>query len=124
MAVLPEEVIKEWENHVGPIVFSTVDDNGIPNAIYATCVSLYDTETILIADNFFDKTRKNILNGSKGSVLFINADKKSFQIKGRIKYHKTGAIFNDMKKWNPAKLPGRAVAAIKVEEVFSGSKKL
>ena len=124
MAVLPEIVIKEWQNHVGPIVFTTVNKKGIPNTIYVTCVSLYNPETIVIADNRFEKTRNNILNGSKGSILFLTEEKKSFQIKGSIEYHKTGEIFDDMKKWNPVKLPGHAAAALKVEEVYSGSEKL
>jgi hypothetical protein len=29
-----------------------------------------------------------------------------------------------MKKWNPERLPGNAVAALEVEEVYSGSEKL
>ena len=124
MAVLPELVIKSWKNRVGPIVFSTVDDNGIPNVIYATCVCLYDMETIVIADNYFNKTRKNIINGSKGSILFLNGDNKSFQIKGSIKYHITGEVYDDMKKWNPIKHPGIAAVAIKVDEVYSGAEKL
>ena len=124
MAVIPENVLREWEDREGPIVFSTVDTDGTPNAIYATCVSLPDSETIVIADNFFDKTRKNILSGSKASILFINKEKKSFQIKGNIEYHKTGEVFDDMKKWNPEKLPGHAAVAIKVKEIYSGSEKL
>jgi predicted pyridoxine 5'-phosphate oxidase superfamily flavin-nucleotide-binding protein len=124
MAVLPELVMKEWEKREGPIVFSTVDTKGIPNAIYANSVSMYDSKTIVVADNYFDKTRKNILSGSKGSILFITNDKKSFQVKGSIKYHRTGKIFNDMKKWNPDKYPGYAAVALKVEEVYSGSEKL
>jgi predicted pyridoxine 5'-phosphate oxidase superfamily flavin-nucleotide-binding protein len=123
MAVIPELIMKAWANRVGPIVFSTVDANGIPNTIYATCVSIYNPETVVIADNYFDKTLKNILNGSKGSILFLTEDNKSFQIKGSIEYHKTGEVFNDMKKWNPIELPGNAAAALKVEEVYSGSKK-
>jgi hypothetical protein len=124
MAVLPEIVMQAWEKREGPIVFSTVDTKGIPNSIYATCVSIYNPGTIVVANNYFDKTLKNIMEGSKGSVLFITSGKKSFQIKGSIEYHKTGEIFDDMKKWNPAKLPGHAAAALKVEEVYSGSEKL
>jgi len=48
----------------------------------------------------------------------------SFQIKGSIEYHKDGKIFEDMKQWNPTKLPGHAAAALKVEEVYSGAEKL
>jgi hypothetical protein len=29
-----------------------------------------------------------------------------------------------MKKWNPDKYPGHAAAALKVEEIYSGSEKL
>ncbi len=124
MSKLPEDVSKAWDRRKGPIVLATVDNNGLPNAIYATCVSKFDEGKIVIADNYFDKTRKNILAGSKGSVLFITDENKSFQIKGAIEYHKEGIIFEDMKKWNPTKHPGHAATVLNVEEVYSGSQKL
>ncbi|MCD4824087.1 MAG: pyridoxamine 5'-phosphate oxidase family protein [Phycisphaerae bacterium] len=124
MAALPKPVAQAWDQRNGPVVLTTTDSNGTPNAIYATCVSMFDDETIVIADNFFDKTRKNILAGSKGSLLFITADNKAFQIKGTIEYHKNGAVFEDMQSWNPTKHPGHAAAALKVEEVYSGAEKL
>ena len=124
MSVLPEEVSKAWEERKGPIIFTTVDKNEVPNAIYATCVNKFAEDTIVIADNYFDKTRNNILEGSKGSILFITSEGKAFQVKGTIEYHKEGDIFEDMKKWNPKKHPGNAAAALKVEEVYSGAKRL
>jgi len=124
MAVLPEIVSKAWENREGPIVLSTVDENGNPNAIYATCTSKYREDIIVVANNFFSKTLENLLAGSKGSILFITKERKSFQIKGSLDYHKTGAIFDDMKKWNPEKLPGHGAAALKVEEVYAGAERL
>lgn len=124
MATLPEEVSKAWEKRNGPIVFSTVNQDGIPNAIYATCVNKLDKQTIAVADNYFDKTRDNILSGSQGSILFITEEGKAFQLKGTIEYLKEGPVFEDMKKWNPAEHPGHAVATLKVKEIYSGSKKL
>jgi predicted pyridoxine 5'-phosphate oxidase superfamily flavin-nucleotide-binding protein len=124
MSVLPEKVSKAWDKRKGPVIFTTVDGNGVPNAIYATCVSKFNEDTIVIADNFFDKTRKNIFTGCKGSVLFITDEDEAFQLKGTIEYHTEGIIFEDMKKWNPAQHPGNAAAALRVEEVYSGSKKL
>ena len=124
MSVLPEEVSKAWDERKGPIIFTTVDENEVPNAIYATCVNKFDEETIVIADNYFDKTRKNILAGSKGSILFITNVGKAFQVKGAIEYHKEGDIFEDMKKWNPKQHPGHAAAVLKAEEVYSGAEKL
>ena len=124
MAALPEKVSKAWEDREGPVVLSTVNTNGVPNAIYATFVSKFSEDTIVVANNYFSKTLANILAGSKGSILFITKDRKSYQIKGSIEYHQEGAIFDDMKKWNPEKHPGHAAAALKVEEVYSGAEKL
>ena len=124
MTTLPEKASKAWEDREGPIIFSTVDGDGNPNAIYATCVSKFSEEIIVVANNYFSKTLKNILEGSKGSILFITKEGESYQIKGSIEYHKEGVIFDDMKKWNPKKLPGHAAAALKVEEVYKGAEKL
>jgi len=124
MKKLPEQVSNAWDNRKGPIIFATVNGKGEPNAIYATCVSRFNEGTIVVADNFFDKTRRNILSGCKGSILFITNEDKSYQIKGSVDYHKDGPVFDNMKKWNPAKHPGHAAAAIKVEEVYSGAEKL
>ncbi len=124
MAVLPEKVSKAWEDRKGPIILSTTDKNGNPNAIYATCVSKYNEEIILVANNYFSKTLENILSGSKGSILFITKDGASYQIKGSIEYHKEGVLFEDMKKWNPEEHPGHAAAALKVEEAYKGAQKL
>jgi len=124
MAALPEKVTKAWENREGPIILSTVDGDGISNAIYATCVSIFNENTVVVANNYFSKTLINILAGSKGTILFITKEGKSYQIKGSIEYHKEGSIFEDMKKWNPKKHPGHAAAALIVEEVYTGAEKL
>jgi len=124
MAMLPETVSRAWDDREGPVVFTTVDRNGVPNAIYATCVAKFGGDRLVIADNYFDKTRKNIFSGSRGSVLFITGDGKAYQVKGTIEYHKDGEVFAEMKKWNPSKHPGHAAAALVVEEVYSGAEKL
>ena len=124
MVALPEAVSKAWNGKEGPVIFSTVDEDGMPNAIYVTCVAKYGEEMLLVADNFFDKTRKNIFSGSKGSMLFITSEGKSYQVKGSIEYHQEGSSFEDMKKWNPTKHPGHAAVALKIEEVYSGAEKL
>ncbi len=124
MAALPEKVSQAWEEREGPIVLSTVNNDRIPNSIYATCVSKFSEDTIVVANNYFSKTLKNIKSGSKASILFLTKERKSYQIKGSIEYHTEGTLFEDMKKWNPKKHPGHAAAALKVEEVYAGAKKL
>jgi len=124
MPQLPEAVKAAWEKRNGPAVFATVNEGSMPNAIYVTCVALYDDGTVLIADNYFDKTRRNILAGSKGSFLFTTEGGTTYQIKGTISRHTSGPIFDHMKSWNPQKHPGYAAAALAVEEVYSGAEKL
>ena len=124
MAAIPELVSKEWENRDGPIVLATVNVEGIPNAIYASCVSKFSDDTFLVADNFFFKTRANIEAGSPASLLFLTNEKKSYQIKGTIELLAAGEYFEDMKEWNPERLPGNAAAVLRVAEVYSGAEKL
>ena len=121
---LPKEVINAWNQKENAVILTTVDLNGLPNSIYATCVSKFDDETLVVADNYFNKTQKNILDESKGAILFITKDGKSYQVKGKIEYLTEGEIFDDMKKWNPEQHPGHAAAALKVEEVYKGGEKL
>jgi len=121
---IPQEVKDAWEKRQGPIVFTTVAADATPNSIYATCVSLYKENSVLVANNFFDKTIKNIESGCKGSILFLTEDNHSYQLKGNIKHFTSGEIFEDMKSWNPKKLPGVGVAVITIEEIYYGAKKL
>lgn len=124
MPALPEEVSHAWDNREGPVVLTTVDNEGVPNSIYASCVSMYGNDTIVVANNYFSKTMKNIAGGGKGSALFLTKEGKPYQIKGRIEYHQSGPIFEDMKTWNPDKHPGHGAAALKAEEVYSGATQL
>ncbi len=124
MPRLPDVVKSAWEDREGAVILTTVDTGGIPNAIYTTCNTLFDGDQIVIANNYFEKTMKNLQAGSKASVLFITSEKKSYQIKGSMEYHTEGAVFDDMKKWNPEKLPGHGAAVVNVEAIYSGSEKI
>ncbi len=124
MAKIPENVKKEWENRAGSAVLSTTDPDGTPNSIYAKCVGLYEDERIVVANNYFDKTMRNIEAGSRASILFITDENKSYQIKGSVEYYTEGPIFDFMKSWNPEKHPGHGAAAVNIESVWCGAEKL
>ncbi|NSW53676.1 MAG: pyridoxamine 5'-phosphate oxidase family protein [Anaerolineae bacterium] len=124
MAVIPESILQAWEQRQVPVILTTVDANGMPNAIYASSVSHFGEDRLVVADNYFDKTRANIFTGSKGSILFMTKDRKTYQVKGTLHYHTEGEVFEAMKSWNPARFPGHAAAVLVVEEIYSGSEKL
>jgi len=124
MAKMPEAVSKAWESREGPIVLATVDRKGTPNAIYATCVSKPNDEHLLVADNYFSKTRANIESGSKGAILFITKGGDAYQVKGTLRRYTSGPHFAGMKVWLDSKMPGHAAAVLSVEEVYRGSERL
>ena len=124
MNALPESVRTAWTNRDGPVVLATVDTAGVPNAIYASSVRECGDDTFVIADNYFNKTRANILAGSRGALVFITKERKSYQLKGRFEYLTSGPIFDAMKQWNPTKHPGVAAAALKVDQIFCGGEQL
>jgi len=123
MASLNESARKAWENRQGPCILTTVSPDKTPNSIYVTCVSQFGDDAILVADNFFSKTRDNVKKGGIASLLYMGADGTAIQIKGRVEYQTQGPAFDDMKKWNGSR-PGVGVALVKIDSVFNGSKQL
>ncbi|MFA5343130.1 MAG: pyridoxamine 5'-phosphate oxidase family protein [Kiritimatiellia bacterium] len=124
MSALPQNVRAAWDNRDGPVILATVNRDGRPNIIYATCVGIFGDDQLVVADNFFNKTRQNILQGCKGAILFRDKSGKAYQVKGAMEYHKEGEIFRHMKSWNPPQHPGHAAAVLKAEEAYSGAEKL
>ena len=124
MSKLPEIILNAWKTQSGAPVMTTVDKNGVSNSIYVKSISIFNNEKITIANNYFDKTFQNIINGCSGNFLFITEEYKPYQLKGTYEYLTEGPEFDDMKTWNPAKHPGHGVAVLKIEEIYSGSTKI
>jgi len=121
---LPEPVLKAWDEREPIAVLATVANDGSPNAIYVGVVGLYDASTVFVANNYFHKTKQNILDGTKAALLFITKEHKAYQIKGTIELQDSGPVFEAMKRVNPEKYPGHSAAVLHVEEVFTGAEQL
>jgi predicted pyridoxine 5'-phosphate oxidase superfamily flavin-nucleotide-binding protein len=117
-------VIQAWESRDGPAVLATVDAARTPNAIYVGEIRHLPGEGFVVADNYFHKTRSNIANGTRGSILFLTKERKSFQVKGPLTYHTKGPIFEYMQSWHDPKYPGVAATLLRVEEAYSGAERL
>jgi predicted pyridoxine 5'-phosphate oxidase superfamily flavin-nucleotide-binding protein len=124
MVTVTDTIQKAWDNRKGPAILATVNPDGVPNIIYVTCVNTYGKNRLVVADNYFNKTRQNLKSGGTGAILFQTTDGKAYQVKGRMEYHTKGKMFTEMKKWNPPQHPGNAVAALCIEEAYAGAKKL
>jgi hypothetical protein len=119
-----EIVAQAWDNREGPAVLATVDAAKTPNVIYVGEIRYAPREGFIVADNYFCKTRANIKNGTKGAILFLTKDRKSFQVKGPMTYHTEGPIFENMRSWHDPKYPGVAAVLLRVEGAYSGAEKL
>lgn len=122
--MLPQEIIDAWAMREMAFVLTTVDESGKPNSVWVISSGLYDDEHIVIADNYFDKTRANILATGIGAVLFITKDGVSYQLKGRLSYHTDGPFYTFMKEVTPPKYPGHAAAVLHATEIYKGSVRL
>ncbi len=117
-------VAQAWENREGPAVLATVDAAKAPNEIYVNEIRYLPGEGFVVADNYFHKTRANIISGTKGAILFLTKERKSFQVKGPLTYHTKGPIFENMQSWHDPKYPGVAATLLRVEEAYNGAEKL
>ena len=123
MAKLPEAVEKAIDKQdVFPI--ATCSSEGVSNVVYVAYLKTMDDETLLIADNYFDKTRSNILSNPKMAFVVRDKDKGSFQVKGSVERLTDGSIFEEMQKWVRDDLPRAAAIVLHVEEVYNGAKQL
>ena len=123
MAQLPD-IVKEaiLKQDVFPVATSNQDQ--VPNVVYIAYLKVIDDQTVLIADNYLNKTRDNI--SSNGKIAFAVPDEKkgSFQIKGTAKRLTEGELFDEVQKWVPDKLPKVAAVVMHVEEIYNGAEKI
>lgn len=122
--MLPQEIIDAWAEREGATVLTTVSSEGRPNSIWVMSTGLYKNEHIIIADNYFDKTKANILSTGIASVLFTTKDGRSYQLKGTMSYHRDGPFYDFMMEVTPPKFPRRAAVVLHATEIYSGSERL
>ncbi len=122
--MLSQEIIDAWAEREGATVLTTVSSEGRPNSIWVMSTGLYKNEHIIIADNYFDKTKANILSTGIASVLFITKEGRSYQLKGTMSYHRDGPFYDFMMEVTPPKFPRRAAVVLHATEIYSGSERL
>jgi len=121
-----QEVINKQELHI----LSTSTKEGIPNIIYLKFLKVYNDEQILIVNNKFFKTEKNLLKNSRiAFVVLDKKNKKSYQIKGTAEIHKDDKIFEDAAKWVEEKRSSqttypKSAVILNVKEIYCGTEKI
>lgn len=122
---LPPEVVKLLEKAAPKsfCVLATSSKDGKPNAVPIVFAWPWSEEEILIADNFFLKTRANIEENPIASLTFWDPEtREGYQVKGRVQVYTSGPIFEEaasrVRSVRPT-LRTKAAVVIKVEEVYT-----
>jgi predicted pyridoxine 5'-phosphate oxidase superfamily flavin-nucleotide-binding protein len=104
------------------VFLATATEDGVPNVVPIGFARPIDEETILLVDNFMKKTRKNLENNPKASIVPRDASKCPYQFKGTVEIFKSGKYFDDAVDWATSvmsKLSPKAAILLKVEEIYS-----
>ena len=105
------------------VAFGTSTTDGEPNINVIGIKKLLDNETIVLADNYFNKTLENIKNNNKGTILTKRAeDKLWYQLKGTYSYINEGPKYEELKQWVKSikeALPAKGMVIFKVEKIYN-----
>jgi len=84
--------------------FATTNKEGVPNINMIGVKKIEDDETILLADNYFNKTLANIKENARAAILTKRAEEKLwYQLKGTCQYLNEGQKYEDFKKMGKIK---------------------
>ncbi|QSX06252.1 pyridoxamine 5'-phosphate oxidase family protein [Sedimentibacter sp. zth1] len=122
MTKMNEDVKKVISNmKIFPVSTSTKE--GIPNVIPIAFVKVYDEDTLLIADNYLDKTYKNIEENPYVSIYVCDtAEGKAYQIKGEAIINTSGKVYEDTVKWVKevsSKLNPKSGVVVKITKIYN-----
>lgn len=104
------------------VFLATASEEGIPNVVPIGFARPIDENTILIADNYMNKTRSNIEKNPWISLVTKDAQKNPFQFKGKVEIFESGKYFDIVTEWGEnamTKLTPKAAILMKVEEIYS-----
>jgi predicted pyridoxine 5'-phosphate oxidase superfamily flavin-nucleotide-binding protein len=102
------------------VFLATSSKDSTPNVVPIGAFKLLDDETLLISDQFFNKTLKNMKENPKIAISYWG-EKGGFQIKGTVTIHTNDKVFSDdvawMKEFRPNLTPKSAVV-MKISDVY------
>jgi hypothetical protein len=126
MAQMTERMM-ELFNKVPAVVLVTATPDGTPNAVPVGAKKIIDHETVLISDQFLNKTLANLKANPKVAVTFWEGH-EGYQLKGTITIETSGKRFEETAKWiedlgNRAGFPLKSKGAVilKIEEIYGVS---
>lgn len=102
---------------------ATATTDGVPNVVPIGNIKPLDNKTVIIADSYMVKTRKNLEANPKVAFVVEDAAKYPFQFKGTVKIYTSGEYYDEVVNWvkeaSPLAPAPKAAVVIDVEEIYS-----
>jgi predicted pyridoxine 5'-phosphate oxidase superfamily flavin-nucleotide-binding protein len=93
-----DERVKEMFQKQQDVVLATASKEGIPNVVVVGAKKIIDAETILISDQYFDKTLANMKENPRAAVT-VWEKTEGYQIKGTVTIETSGPRFEETARW-------------------------
>lgn len=102
---------------------ATATTDGVPNVVPIGNIKPLDNKTVIIADSYMVKTRKNLEANPKVAFVVEDAAKYPFQFKGTVKIYTSGEYYDEVVNWvkeaSPLAPAPKAAVVIDIEEIYS-----
>lgn len=124
MAKMTERMRKLFET-VPTAVLATAASDGTPNAVPVGAKKVIDDETILISDQFFNKTLANLKANPRVAVSFWEGH-EGYQLKGTVTIETSGQRFEETAQWIADRgskkgmaLKSKGAVILKIDEIYA-----
>lgn len=114
-------------NTVRTAILATATADGTPNAVPVGAKKIIDNQTILISDQFLNKTLANMQANPQVALTFWEGH-EGYQLKGRVSIETSGRRYEETASWiqelsEKAGFPLKSKGAVilQVEEIFGVS---
>ena len=97
MAKMPTD-LKEMIVQQRFVPLATATPDGIPNVVPIGAKKVLDDETILISDQYFNKTLAN-LRANPSVAITVWTELKGYQLKGKVTIQTSGPLFEETAEW-------------------------
>jgi predicted pyridoxine 5'-phosphate oxidase superfamily flavin-nucleotide-binding protein len=118
------ERMKELFDKVHIAVLSTASTDGTPNAVPVGAKKILDDETVLISDQFFNKTLANLQANPQAALTYWEG-REGYQLKGRVVIETSGPRYEDTARWIEERstqkgfpLKSKGAVILKIEQIY------
>ena len=114
--------VKEAFDKQPLVAVGTANKECVPNVSVIYWKKIINQDTIIFLDNFMNQTKENIMENKEMCVSFWDSKtEEGYKLKGIGKYHTSGDVFEEGKKFMQEKSPNRipkGILEFKVREIF------